>query len=90
MKFMNACNVAMQYFSKQYGDIALSHIRDIGDSWVFSGTDGTGRMCYGKQALRIEKQSGKQRLFLLSDSSSWRVWDKGYDIPVPKEYMINS
>lgn len=88
MKFENACETAMEYFKKEYGDVGLLPVFDTGDSWVFSGRNAKNEALYGKQSIMVNKTTGKQTVFYLPDEENFKLLDKATEIQVPKEYRI--
>lgn len=86
MKFENACQIAMDYFKKEYGDVGLLPVFDIGDRWVFSGYNVKHETLYGKQSVAVNKNTGEQTVFYLPDEKNFKLLDKATEIQVPKEY----
>ena len=59
MKFKSACEKAMNYFQKEYGDIGFYSIKDLGDRWLFDGASAQSETIYDKQGITIDKNTGK-------------------------------
>lgn len=89
MKFETACNKAMEYLKKEYNDVGLSSIRDLGDKWLFDGADAEQSTVYGKPGIVIDKNSGDQELFYLPNESNFKLLKQSISIEVPKNYKVN-
>lgn len=78
----------MEYFKKEYGDVGLLPVLDIGDRWVFSGYNAKNETLYGKQSIAVNKITGEQTVFYLPDEENFKLLDEATEIQVPKEYKI--
>lgn len=56
MKFESACRIAMDYFKKEYDDVGLCSIQDLGEKWLFGGADAELSVIYGKPGVTIDKK----------------------------------
>ncbi len=90
MKFKSACNKAMEYFKKEYGDTGLCSIKDLGDKWLFDGSDDEQSIVYGKQGITIDKKTGEMELFQLPNEKNFELLDDAADISIPEEYKITA
>lgn len=86
MKFENACKIAMEYFKREYGDVGLLPVSDVGDRWVFSGYNAKREILYGKQSIAINKDTGEKTIFYLPDEENFKLLEESTEIQVPKEY----
>ena len=90
MKFKSACNKAMEYFKKEYGDTGLCSIKDLGDKWLFDGSDDEQSIVYGKQGITIDKKTGEMELFQLPNEKNFELLGDAVDISIPEEYKITA
>lgn len=88
MRFEMACKKAMEYFKKEYGDIGFCSIKDLGEKWLFDGTDAGKTVVYGKPGITIDKKNGEQNFFFLPDIENFKLLDKAINIEIPIEYRI--
>lgn len=90
MKFEIACKKAMEYFKKEYGDTGLCSIKDLGDKWLFDGSDKEQSIVYGKPGITIDKKTGEMELFHLPNEKNFELLDAALDISIPEEYKITA
>lgn len=88
MRFEMACKKAMEYFKKEYGDVGFCSIKDLGEKWLFDGTDADKTVVYGKPGITIDKKNGEQNFFFLPDIENFKLLDKAINIEIPIEYRI--
>ena len=91
MSFETACEKALTFLSKKFEDKGFNRIWDIGDSWLFSGDDGSGLICYGANPIRIYKKTGDLEVVVMSDPSNWNLIDSCNEInelEVPQKYKV--
>lgn len=89
MKFESACEKAMEYFRKNYGDSGFCSIRDLGECWLFDGKNKDGLVVYGKLGITINKKSEELKLFCLPDEKNFELIDGAIEIVVPEKYRVN-
>lgn len=89
MKFESACGIAMDYFKKEYDDVGLYSIQDLGEKWLFEGADAELSVIYGKPGVTIDKKTGKFEFFHLPDAKNFKLLDSAVDLDIPEEYRIN-
>ena len=89
MLFETACKKAMQKLEKDWGDVGICLIRDIGDKWLFNGANEEGKTIYGKPGITIEKSTGAIGLFLLPNDENFKLLEKAVDVEIPNEYRVN-
>lgn len=90
MKFKSACEKAMNYFQKEYGDTGFCSIKDLGDRWLFDGASASSGTVYGKQGITIDKKTGEIDLFYLPDDKNFELLEEAVEIVIPEEYRIVS
>ena len=90
MTFEKACEKALSFLAKQFGDKGFDHIWDLGDSWLFSGDDGSKLARYGPNPVRVYKTNGSLELFLLSNPANWESIDRGTKINIPEKYVVTN
>lgn len=88
MKFETACKKAMDFLKKEYGDDGFSSIMDLGDRWLFDGTDAKRTIFYGKPGVTIDKKSGTLGFFLLPDEKNFELLNEAIEVEIPKNYII--
>ena len=90
MKFKSACEKAMNYFQKEYGDIGFYSIKDLGDRWLFDGASEQSETIYDKQGITIDKNTGKLDLFYLPNDKNFELLEDAVDIVIPEEYKVTA
>ena len=89
MKFESACEKAMEYFRKNYGDSGFYSIRDLGECWMLDGKNKDGHVVYGKPSITINKKSEELKLFYLPDERNFKLLDESIEIVVPEKYRVD-
>ena len=88
MKFELACAKAMEYFKREYGDVGFASIKDIGEKWLFDGSNAERSVAYGKPGVVITKNTGELDFFYLPDENNFALLDKATDIKIPEKYRV--
>ena len=86
---LRACEVALQYFKTNYGDIwAISNILELKDKWIISqcNSESPDTVYYGNQPVAIDKETFKATHYVITEHIDELL--EAVEIEVPNEYKI--
>ena len=86
MTFELACKKAMEILADRYEFTELESAFNVGDKWLFYGTNKEHRVFYGSHGITINKGDGEVNLFCLPDEKNLKILEEAVEIEIPKEY----
>ncbi len=84
MDFDKACQLAVEYYTQEWGCSTLSEIKDLGEKWIFYPTD--EESAFANFHITIRKDNGKPEPFILPSRENFELLAKAKAVDVPEAY----